>query len=78
MSARDTEEEDRDSDYPDLVHNSEDQDDECNMEEEDGGEDKESEDENCSASGTDASLLDGKHLFSGLILYSLIPIYCPH
>jgi hypothetical protein len=45
MSARDTEEEDQDSDYPDLVQGSEDKDDECNEGEEDEGEDEESEDE---------------------------------
>ncbi len=39
MSASDTEEEDQDSDYPDLVQDSEDEDDECNKEEEDEGED---------------------------------------
>jgi hypothetical protein len=32
MSACDTEEEDQDSDYPDLVQDSEDEDDECNKE----------------------------------------------
>jgi hypothetical protein len=40
MSARDTEEEDQDSDYPDLVQDSKDEDDECNKEEEDEGEDE--------------------------------------
>jgi hypothetical protein len=48
ISARNTEEEDQFSDYPDLVQDSEDMDDECNKEEEEE-EDKESEDENCSA-----------------------------
>ncbi len=47
MSARNIEEEDQDSDYPNWVHDSEDKDDECKKEE---VEDKESEDENCSAS----------------------------
>jgi hypothetical protein len=75
MSARDTEEEDQDSDYSDLVQDSEDEDAEFNKEEEDEGEDEESEDENDSASDTDASLLGGNLLFAGLILYSLIPIF---
>ncbi len=35
-----------------------------------------SEDENGSASDTDASLLGGNYLFAGLIFYSLIPISC--
>ncbi len=75
MSAHDTEEEDQDSDYSDLVQDSEDEDDECNKEEEEEGKDQESEDENGSASDFDASLLGGNLLFAGLILYSLIPIY---
>ncbi len=49
MSARDTEEENQDSHYPDLVQDSEDEGDKCNKEEED----EESEDENCSASDMD-------------------------
>ncbi len=48
MSAHYTEEEDQDSDYPDLVQDSEDKDDECNAEGEEG-EVEESEDENGSA-----------------------------
>jgi hypothetical protein len=50
---RDTEEENQYSDYPDLVQDSEDEDDECNKEEEDEGEDEESEDVNDPASDTD-------------------------
>ncbi len=42
MSASDTEVEDQDSDYPDLVQDSEDEDDECYKEEEDEGEGEES------------------------------------
>jgi hypothetical protein len=56
MSASDTEE-DQDSDYPDLVHDSEDEDDKCKEQEEDEGEDEESEDDNGSALVTDTSLL---------------------
>ncbi len=78
MSACNTEEEDQDSDYPDLVLDSENEDDERNKEEGDKGEAKEFEDENGSASYKDASLLSGNCLFTGLILYSLIPIYCIH
>ncbi len=83
MSARYTEEEDQDSDYPDLMQDAEDEDAECNNEEEDKGEDEEPEDENCSALDTGASLLGGNYMFAGLIfcfidsdlLYTLIPIY---
>jgi hypothetical protein len=77
MSARDTEEDAQDSDYPDLVQDSEDEDDECNKEEGEG-EDEESEDENGSASDMDASLLGDNLLFAGLMLYSLILIYSIH
>ncbi len=58
---------DQDLHYPDLVQDSEDEDDKCNEEEEDEGDDKKSDDENGSASDMDS-----------LILYSLIPIYCIH
>ncbi len=75
MSARNTEEEDQDSDYTYLGQDSEDQDDKRNKEED---EDKESGDENGSALDTDTSLLGGDDLFAGLILFSLIPIYCIH
>ncbi len=50
MSARNTKEEDQDSDYSDVVQDSEDEDYKCNKEEDDEGEDKQSEEENCSAS----------------------------
>ncbi len=78
MRARNTKEEDQDSDYSDLVKDSEDEDYKCNKEEDDEGEDKQSEEENCSASDTNATLLGGYFLFAGSILYSLIPIYCIH
>ncbi len=41
MSALNTEEEDQDSDYPDLVQDSEDEGDECKEEEENKGEEEE-------------------------------------
>jgi hypothetical protein len=41
MSALNTEEEDQDSDYPDLVQDSEDRGDECKEEEENKGEEEE-------------------------------------
>ncbi len=56
---------------------SEDEDDEFHKKE-DEGEDEVSEDENGSASDWDASPLGSNQLFTGLNLYSLIPIYCIH